>query len=114
MGLYTYPFFLFGETLGPIVEFIAYISVFISWLLGVLNIKWAILFFIVCWGLVNLITMSTAFISFITFNKYPRLRDMLWMLFWVAVESFGFRQYCVMCKVIATLRYTLSVCIMKL
>lgn len=105
IGLYTYPFFLFGETLGPVVEFIAYLSVLLTWYAGILDLQWAILFFIVCWGLVTLITMVTAFISFITFNKYLRLRDMFWMLFWVSIESFGFRQFHVICKVVATMRY---------
>lgn len=105
IGLYTYPFYLFGETLSAVVEFTAYLSVIVSWFLGILNLQWVIIFFTVCWGLVNLITMVTAFISFITFNKYMHLRDMFWMLFWVAVESFGFRQYHVICRMTATVRY---------
>lgn len=105
VGFYTYPFFLFGETLGAVVELTAYLSILLSWYAGILNVQMTILFFILCWGLVNFITIVTAFISFITFNKYKRLSDMFWMIFWVTIESFGFRQFHVLCKVIATIRY---------
>jgi cellulose synthase/poly-beta-1,6-N-acetylglucosamine synthase-like glycosyltransferase len=48
VGLFTYPFFLFGETLSAIVEFTAYLSVILTWYLGILNVTFAFLLFLLC------------------------------------------------------------------
>lgn len=105
VGFVTYPFFLFGEILGAIVEFTAYILILASWYMGILDVYGAILFFIICWGFVAFITMATTLMSFITFNKYRRLKDLIWMMLLVVVEQFGFRQFSVLNRVYATLQF---------
>lgn len=104
-GFFTYPFFLFGEILGVVVEFVAYIMIFLSWYLGILDRYWVLLLFILCWGFVSFLTMATAFINFLTFQVYQRYRDLLLMLFYIFIEIFGFRQFNVACRAYATLRY---------
>lgn len=104
-GLFTYPFFLLGETLGPLVELLAYVLVLISWWIGILDGYLALLFFLVCLGFITLLTMATVLMSLITYNKYGKLRDVPWMLFLVVIETFGFRQYGAICRTIATFRY---------
>lgn len=74
VGLFTYPFFLFGEILGALVEFIAYISVLISWYLGILDPFWAIAFFILCLGFISFLTMASVLLNYVTFNKYHRIQ----------------------------------------
>ena len=105
IGLYNYPFFLFGETLGVVVEFSAYILVILSWYYGILDTYWAILFFVICWGFVTFLTMATALMNFITYNQYRRLSDLLWLMLIVTTESFGYRQFLVACRVKATIIY---------
>lgn len=105
VGLFTYPFFLFGETLGAIVEFTAYLSVIICLALGLIDLYTAALFFIVCWGFLAFMTIANMFINFITFNKYNRLRDLILVLFFTAIEGIGFRQFNVICRVSATFAY---------
>lgn len=104
-GWFTYPFYLFGEILGAMFEFVAYLSILFSWYFGILDMYWTILFFIICWGFITFLTMVTVLINYITFNKYKRIRDLLWILVLVVIEQFGFRQYHVTCRVIATIRY---------
>lgn len=110
VGLFGYPFFLLAETLGPLVECTAYVSVLLSWWLGIIQWYTAILFFVVCWLFVTILTMATAFISFLTYDKYHRLRDLPWLLLVVTIESFGFRQYLMLCRVIATIKYLFFGC----
>jgi cellulose synthase/poly-beta-1,6-N-acetylglucosamine synthase-like glycosyltransferase len=105
VGFFTYPFFLFGEALGAIVEFIAYLSLAASLYLGILNVYTAALFFILCWGFLIFLTIMTAFLNFITFNKYKRTRDLLLILFFSVIEGIGFRQFDVLCRVSATCAY---------
>src|SRR3990167_138093 len=103
--LYSYPFYLFGETLGVIVEFAAYAVVLLSWYFGILDTYFAILFVIICWGFVTFLTMATALMNFVTYNQYRRLSDLLWLMLIVTTESFGYRQFLVACRVKATLIY---------
>ncbi len=105
IGMVSYPFYLFGETLGVCVEFSAYVLIFFSWYLGILDGYWVFLFFAICWGFVTFLTMATAFISLITFNQYRKITDMLWIFLIVATESFGFRQFTVLCRIVATFQY---------
>lgn len=105
IGIFTYPFYLFWETLGAIVEFIAYLLILLSWYLGTLDPVWTILFFIVCWGFSIFLTMATTLMNSITFNKYGRISDIAWILFYSTIEVLGFRQFNVICRVTATVRY---------
>jgi biofilm PGA synthesis N-glycosyltransferase PgaC len=104
-GLFTYPFFLLGEVLGGVVEFLAYLMVFAAWYLNIFDIYIVFLFMLVSWGFVAALTMATTLISFVTFNQYKRMRDLVKMLLIVIFEQFGFRQYGVICKVYATFQF---------
>lgn len=104
-GLYTYTFFLFGETLGPVIECLAYCLAFLSWYLGILSLKWLILMLLICFGFVTFLTLATALMSFTTYNRYRRTQDLLWLMGVMIVENFGFRQIIVICRVKATWQY---------
>jgi len=107
-GLFTYPFYLFGETLGVCIEFLAYILVVISWYIGILDAYWALLLIGICWGFVTLITMATALMNFITYNKYRKLSDLVWFLFISITENFGFRQFLISARIAGTFGYFFS------
>lgn len=107
-GLFIYPFFLFGETLGAVVEFTAYICIIASVLLGVFDLYTAVLLYGFAWAFYTLLTMATALINFNTFNKYHRIRDVFVILFYTIIEGFGFRLFSVICRVAATLSYVFS------
>lgn len=108
IGLFSYPFFLLVETLGSIVECLAYASVFLSWFVGIIDWYSALMFFVVCWLFVTSLTMATILISFVTYNKYHKLRDLPWLLFIVMIESFGFRQFHAIARVYGTFKYFFS------
>lgn len=108
VGFITYPFFLFGETLSAIVEFLAYLSLIICLYLGILDVYWAVLFFILCWGFSILLTIATSMMAFSTFNRYKKFKNIVWVLFFSIIEIFGFRQYNVICRTSATLAYFLK------
>lgn len=108
VGLFSYPFFLLAEVLGPMVEFSAYFLVFISYLIGILDLQSAILLVIVSWGFVAFLTMATVLLNYVTFNKYSRLSDGVKLFFIVFLESFGFRQMLTLCRVWGTIKYAVS------
>lgn len=105
VGLFTYPFFLFGEAFGAVVETIAYLSLICSLYLGILNFYTATLFFVLCWGFLIFLTMTTFFLNYVTFNKYKRTLDVFLILFFSIIEGIGFRQFDVLCRVSATVAY---------
>lgn len=105
IGFFTYPFFLFGEAMAAIVEFAAYVSLIVCWYLGILNLHWAILFFILCWGFQIFLTLATTFLGFVTFNRYKKIKYLLWILFFSVIEIVGFRQFNVICRTAATFGY---------
>lgn len=104
-GLFTYPFYLFGETLGVCVEFLAYLLVFASWYLGILDIYWVFLLITICWGFISVLTMATALMSFVTYNKYQKINDLLWFFLIVFLENFGFRQFLISARIAGTFGY---------
>ena len=104
-GLFIYPFFLFGETLGAVVEFTAYLCIIFSVMMGVFDLYTAVLLYAFAWGFFTLLTMATALINFITFNKYRRFKDIFAILFYTLIEGIGFRQFNVVCRVYATFAY---------
>lgn len=105
VGLFTYPFFLFGEALGCMVEFTAYLCLIFSVLLGVFDFYTAAILYVFAWGFFTLLTMATALINATTYNRYGRFRDLFVILMYTIVESLGFRQFNIICRVAATLSY---------
>ncbi len=104
-GIFSYPFFLFGETLSAVVEFLAYILVPISWYFGILNVPMVILFITLCWGFSILLTMATFALDVTTFNRYKKLKNIVLILLFSMIEIFGFRQFNVLCRASATFSY---------
>ncbi len=104
-GVVTYPLYLFVETFGSLVEFTTYMLINISFIGGFLDIKGAILFFILSAGLSSFLTMATMMINIITFNQYKKLSDVLMIFVYSLLEMVGFRQYRVTCATIGTFKY---------
>lgn len=104
-GLFTYPFYIFVEIFGCIVEFIAYLTIPLSWYLHDFNLVLAVLIFLVSLGFISFLTMSVVFINFITFNKYSLIKDGLYLLFLSIFEVIGFRQFMIVSRVYGTFKY---------
>ncbi|HPP86793.1 MAG TPA: glycosyltransferase [bacterium] len=92
VGLFGFPFFLIFEMLGPVVELAGYIYAFIALIIGTINFNFAIMLFIVayCWGV--LISILSIFIEEFSFKKYPRLSDILKIVYYSFLENLGYRQ----------------------
>jgi cellulose synthase/poly-beta-1,6-N-acetylglucosamine synthase-like glycosyltransferase len=92
IGLIAYPFFLFGEALAPLVELFGYASVAVGLWLGAVDLQFAWLFFSVAvlYGL--LLSAWAILLEEVSFRKYRRQADVLWLLVHAFLESFGYRQ----------------------
>jgi cellulose synthase/poly-beta-1,6-N-acetylglucosamine synthase-like glycosyltransferase len=96
LGMISFPFFVFGEMLAPVVEVYGLIVIVLGSMFGLLGVDYAIAFFVAAWGYGTLITMTAVVMEEITFSRYGRMRDFLRMLAYALSEPFGFRQLTLM------------------
>lgn len=105
VGMFTYPFYLFFEIFGCFVELIAYFTIPIAYYLNILDIKITILFILVAIGYMILLSVATGFMHFLSFNRYRKFSDLFLILVYSIIIFIGFRQYDVVCRVWASLKY---------
>ncbi|MGM0410978.1 MAG: glycosyltransferase family 2 protein [Bacillota bacterium] len=92
LGLLAYPFYFFVEFLGPIIETIGYISIFLTivFLNGISEV--VILFFITAILMGILLSTLSLFFEVMTFHKYKKLGEILNLFLFSVLESFGYKQ----------------------
>ena len=105
LGWFAMPFFLVFEMLGPIVELFGYVLMLIFLIVGVLSWYWFLLFLILAAVFGFLITSCTILLEELSFHRYPRKRDLLWLLWGGFFFNFGFRQINAVWRTMATLEY---------
>ncbi|MGP3778762.1 glycosyltransferase [Halanaerobium saccharolyticum] len=92
LGMFSYPFYFFVELLGPIIETLGYISIFLTVIIrGGVN-EVVILFFITAILMGVLLSIISLFFEEMTFHKYSKLSDKLTLVFYAFLENFGYRQ----------------------
>lgn len=96
VGLITFPFFLFGEALAPLVELVGLVLTAVALAFGVVNLQFALVFLSVAVGYQMLLSMWAILLEEATFRTYPRRRDFLLMLLLALLEPFGYRQLTVL------------------
>jgi cellulose synthase/poly-beta-1,6-N-acetylglucosamine synthase-like glycosyltransferase len=108
MGSAVYPYFLFIELMAPLVEFLGLLGLVIGLSLGVLDVRFALLFLVFAYGYGLLLTSMAVSLDEITFRLYPRLRDKAWFILWVLLEQFGYRQVTVYWRMRGLVKYALG------
>jgi cellulose synthase/poly-beta-1,6-N-acetylglucosamine synthase-like glycosyltransferase len=92
MGLVVYPYFFWAELLAPLVESLGLVGLVAGLTIGALNVPFAVLFFLVAYGLGMVPTVFTLVLEELSFHRYEGLRDRLLLLGWALLENFGYRQ----------------------
>jgi cellulose synthase/poly-beta-1,6-N-acetylglucosamine synthase-like glycosyltransferase len=92
LGWLSYPFFLFFEGWGPLVECLGLASVLISWRLGWTDTAFAVAFltFSVLLGMV--LSLCAVLLEEFSFHRYPRWSDLARMAAYALFENVGYRQ----------------------
>ena len=76
VGMLGYPYFVFFEVLGPIVELLGYTMTILGLLLGLVRRDTAILFFAVSLLFGLLLSLASLLLEEFTLRKYPSARDL--------------------------------------
>lgn len=92
LGFIAYPFFFFGEMLAPLIEVAGYLAFGASLLLGIADLEFALLFLMVSVGFGFLLSLWATVLEEVSFRRYPSFRDFLLLIWFSAIESFGYRQ----------------------
>jgi cellulose synthase/poly-beta-1,6-N-acetylglucosamine synthase-like glycosyltransferase len=92
VGMAAMPYYVFVELLGPLFEFLGYFSVAGLYAMGILDVKMAVLFFIVSLFYGVMFSVAAVLLEEISFQRYPRARDLALLLSVGVIENFGYRQ----------------------
>lgn len=92
IGTASMPYFVFVELLGPAVEFLGYVTVVGMYFLGVLDVKMGILFFVVALFYGVMFSVGAVLLEEISFQRYPRPKDLAMLITFGVLENFGYRQ----------------------
>ncbi|WP_137290172.1 glycosyltransferase family 2 protein [Natronorubrum halophilum] len=93
IGLFALPFFLFIETIGPLIEGVGYIVVPFAFILGMLNVPFFLLFLGVAVGVGTLLSWLSVLNEVISFRRYRNPGDIAKLLGYGLLEHAPYRQW---------------------
>ncbi|HEX8552295.1 MAG TPA: glycosyltransferase [Abditibacteriaceae bacterium] len=92
LGMFTFPYFLLFEMIGPVVELTGLVLTIIGLVFNLIEPAVALTFFAVSILFGILMSVSALVLEEMTLRRYPAIRDVA-TLFWTAIiENLGFRQ----------------------
>lgn len=104
-GLIGFPYYFFFEILGPVVEGIAYLSAVYILCFGHYDLVGLAYALLMAWSYIFLITLSCAFLNYLTYREYRTKTALFAIVLFTVVEVFFFRPYRALDAVYSTLRY---------
>ena len=99
LGMLAFPHAFLFEMLGPFVETLGYLVVFLSFALGILNLEFFLMFLAVAILYGIFLSISAVLLEEISFRRYPGWVDLSKLLVFSVVENFGYRQLLSLFKV---------------
>jgi cellulose synthase/poly-beta-1,6-N-acetylglucosamine synthase-like glycosyltransferase len=92
MGMVAIPYFFFGEMLAPVVELLGYVMTGVGFAIGAIDTRFALLFLVCAVGYGTLLSFWAIVLEEVSFRRYHRRTDLLWLLFFGLIEGIGYRQ----------------------
>jgi cellulose synthase/poly-beta-1,6-N-acetylglucosamine synthase-like glycosyltransferase len=92
IGMIALPWYWVFELLAPALELAGIILVPLGLALGLVNLRFALLFVLVAYGYAIVVTLAAMAVEELSFHKYPRWRDLGATLLASVAENLGYRQ----------------------
>ena len=92
IGMVSFPFFLFFELLGPLIELAGLLMISVSYLAGYLDVGFMLLFIGVSMMFGSMISIGTLVLEELTFGLYPGWRNLAKLVSYALLENLGYRQ----------------------
>src|SRR6185295_9159984 len=90
--LFAMPYYLVFEALGPIIELTGYVVTALALVFGVLDWRFAELFFFAAIVYGALLSVAAVALEELSFRRYPKVTDLLRLAAYGVLENFGYRQ----------------------
>jgi len=91
-GWVAFPFMIFFEWLGPVIELAGYLFMLYAYLFGLISWQAFLVFLFMAIGLGILLSASGLLLEEISFHMYPKFRQLLLLALVVVLENLGYRQ----------------------
>lgn len=91
IGLISFPYFVFVELLGPIVEVLGYIYVILSFLVGNIYLESAMILTLLFLIYGTMLSMFAVLLEAWSLKTYPRIRDTIKLMCYAFTENLWFR-----------------------
>ena len=105
LAFVVYPYFLFVELLGPVIEAFGLLALVAALWLHVVNVQFAVLFFLVAYGYALVLGAATLLLEELSDTRYETVGDRAWQLPWLFSETFGYRQLTVIWRLRGLVKY---------
>ncbi|HUQ17477.1 MAG TPA: hypothetical protein VM070_06790, partial [Candidatus Saccharimonadales bacterium] len=84
--------FLFIELFAPILEALGIGAVAVGLVLGVIDVPFAMLIFLLSYGYGLLLTLAAVLLEELAYRRYSRISERIWLIGLALLEVFGYRQ----------------------
>ena len=91
-GLFVFPYYVFIELLAPVIEVVGLATLGLGLALGMLDWRFAVLFYLTAYGLGTALTVLTLILEDLSFHRYETFRDRGLLFWWALMENIGYRQ----------------------
>ena len=92
VGLIAFPYFVLFELLGPFIETFGCVAVIGSYVLGILDVQFFVMFLAVAVLYGMFLSIAAILLEEISFRRYPAWIDLMKLLAYSVLENFGYRQ----------------------
>jgi cellulose synthase/poly-beta-1,6-N-acetylglucosamine synthase-like glycosyltransferase len=104
-GWVAFPFTVFFEWFGPLVETCGYIFVIAGFALGLISLSVFLTFLLLATGFGILLSTCALLLEEISFRLYKRPRHILVLLAFAVLDNFGYRQLNTLWRMAAVLQH---------
>ncbi len=92
VGMIGMPYQFLIELGGPVIETVGYVVVIISFILGIVNVEFFVLFLFMAVLVGIFLSVASLLLEEISYRRYPRFTDLFILLIYGIFENLGYRQ----------------------
>ncbi len=92
VGIFSFPFHLYVEALGAVVEFLGYFMVPLAIIFGMVPATLYLLFVLLSLAYGGLLSIGAVLLEELTYRRYPEYGDLAKLLWFAFIENLGYRQ----------------------
>jgi cellulose synthase/poly-beta-1,6-N-acetylglucosamine synthase-like glycosyltransferase len=105
IGMLSLPYYLIFEAVGPVIELAGYVLTLLAIVFGVVDWDFALLFFFAAVVYGALLSVAAVVLEELSFRRYPRTSDLLWLAVYGVLENVGYRQLATACRIMGVIDF---------